>query len=75
MSVRSEGGTMVDAIDMVRDCGGMLPWLVFLVFVGKPPLMEDCEEAGVLSSAGDISAPPDSRLRFGMTRPLIIVCV
>jgi hypothetical protein len=31
VSVRSDGGTTVDAIDMVRGCCEMLPWLVFLV--------------------------------------------
>jgi hypothetical protein len=31
VSVRSEGATTVDAIDIVRDDWGMLPWLAFLV--------------------------------------------
>ena len=34
VSVRSEGATTVEAMDMVRDCGGMLPWLVFLALAG-----------------------------------------
>jgi len=68
--VRSEGGTMVDAIDMVRDWlgtwFGILPWLMLLGFGGSP-----------LSwswPGGAMSFPSDSRLRFGMILPLI-VCV
>ena len=66
--VRSDGGTMVEAIDMVRDWFGMLPWLVLLGFGGSPAFMEDC------GWPGPISESPDSRLRFGMILPLI-VCV
>jgi len=34
--VRSEGGTMVDAMDMVRGWFGMLLWLMLLGFGGIP---------------------------------------
>ena len=69
--VRSDGGTMVEAMDMVRDWFGMLPWLMLLGFGGSPAFMWDC---GCPSGPGAISEPPDSRLRFGIILPLI-VCV
>jgi hypothetical protein len=73
VSVRSEGATIVDAMDIVRCCG-MLPWLVFLVFAPGVMFNVWMEPDGDFCSPGDISVPPDSRLRFGMTLPLI-VCV
>ena len=77
VSVRSDGdgaidGAIVEAIDMVRVCG-MLPWLAFLVFV-PGPMFEDGETIGSLWSPGANSCPPDSRLRPGITLPLIVVC-
>ena len=76
VSVRSDGegaieGAIVEAIDIVRVCG-MLPWLAFLVFV-PGPMCGDGETTG-LWSLGANSCPPDSRLRPGITLPLIMVC-
>lgn len=70
VSVRSEGGTTVDAMDMVRDWA-MLPWLVFLVLLPGPTLTGGGEPAGACSS-GEASVPPDSLRRLGMTLPLIV---
>lgn len=77
VSVRSDGdgaidGAIVEAMDMVRICG-MLPWLAFLVFV-PGPTFGGGETAGELLWSGAVSCPPDSRLRPGITLPLIIVC-
>ena len=78
VSVRSDAegaieGAMVDAMDMVRICG-MLPWLAFLVFV-PGPMFGGGETAGdALWSPAAISGPSDSRLRPGITLPLIMVC-
>lgn len=71
VSVRSEGATIVDAMDMVRDCTGMLPWLVCLVLIGGAPLIDGGPEFGAID---DWSGSPDSRLRLGIILPLI-VCV
>lgn len=66
--VRSDGGTTVDAMDMVRDWVGTLPWLMLLGFGGSPVFI--CW--GWPGAPGAISDPPDSRLRFGMILPLIV---
>lgn len=48
---------------------------MFLDFADWPEFIDidECEEAGVLGSPGDISCPPDSRRLVGTTLPLIMV--
>ena len=75
VSVRSEGGTTVDAIDMVRSWGAWamlpwLPWLAFLVLLPGPALMGGDTWFGSIVIAG--SGSPDSFLLEGMTLPLIV---
>lgn len=72
VSVRSEGATTVEAIDIVRDCCEMLPWLAFRVLA--PGVIGTCDPLGDLCSPCTMSLPPGSCRRLGMTLPLI-VCV
>jgi hypothetical protein len=71
--VRSEGGgAIVEAMDIVRDWFCMLPELAALWLGGGGPTFKDgcnCEDAG---APGIMSDSPDSRLRFGITLPLIV---
>ena len=68
-SLRSAGLIIVDAIDIVRD--EELPWLMVLVVEGE---FAETNAAGPLWEGPSILgiSCPDSRLRFGITRPLIV---